>query len=88
MLPETDTKKDPVVVSKADDKAGSATGSALKLPDIPPVEDEGGEKTAEDSKTSSGRSSEPRKPSSTPPPYAPEDDFEALTKRFAALKKK
>jgi len=71
----------------ADDKAGSAIGSALKLPEIPPVEDEG-EKTTEDSKTTNRQSSEPKKPSSTPPPSAPEDDFEALTRRFAALKKK
>lgn len=47
-----------------------------KLPDIPPTESE--------------KSPPPEKPApkATAPPTPPEDDFEALAKRFAALKKR
>jgi vacuolar protein sorting-associated protein IST1 len=52
-----------------------------KLPDIPPTEDEGETK----SKTAATR-----KASTPPPKYnaPPEDDFDALTRRFEALKKR
>lgn len=44
------------------------------LPDIPPTEDQPEVK-------------KPAKPA-TPPPTYPEDDFDALTRRFEALKKR
>ncbi|KAF9270827.1 DUF292-domain-containing protein [Marasmius fiardii PR-910] len=48
-----------------------------KLPDIPPTEDE------DERKPQSGS-----KPTTTEPPPSYEDDFSALAKRFAALKKR
>ncbi|KAG7099856.1 hypothetical protein E1B28_001662 [Marasmius oreades] len=48
-----------------------------KLPDIPPTEDE-----------AEGKSQSSSKPTTTEPPPSYEDDFGALAKRFAALKKR
>jgi len=62
------------------DTAGPSTG-APKLPDIPPTED------AE----AKGKPAATTKSSTPPPVYnkaPPEDDFEALTRRFEALKKR
>ena len=50
-----------------------------KLPDLPPTEDEGDK----------GKPAAAGKAATPPPVYkAPEDDFEALTRRFEALKKR
>ncbi|KAJ7116792.1 regulator of Vps4 activity in the MVB pathway-domain-containing protein [Mycena crocata] len=69
--------------SNADDPA-----AILKLPAIPPAEGEGKEKKpTEDSKPKSGSTSV-KKSSPSPPDAAPEDEFDALAKRFAALKKR
>ncbi|KAJ6523592.1 regulator of Vps4 activity in the MVB pathway-domain-containing protein [Mycena capillaripes] len=74
-------EKEPTT-SNSDDPAAT-----LKLPAIPPVEGEGKEKKpTEDSKPKSGSTS--LKKSSPSPPEAPEDEFDALAKRFAALKKR
>jgi len=65
-------------------------GTTLNLPAIPPVEGEGKEKkpTADSSKPKSGGLTSTKKGSSPSPPDEPEDEFDALTKRFAALKKR
>ena len=67
-------------IPKASITSSSAGGRRTpKLPDIPPTEDEAKGKSAATAK------------SSTPPPIykaPPEDDFEALTRRFEALKKR
>jgi len=74
-------EKEPT--SNSDDPAAT-----LKLPAIPPAEGDGKEKKpTEDSKPKSG--SNPPKKTSPSPPDAPEvDEFDALAKRFAALKKR
>ncbi|TFY78397.1 hypothetical protein EWM64_g5616 [Hericium alpestre] len=58
--------------------AQSEDKSALKLPDLPPLEED-------DSKREDQKRAESKSPARSPPP---EDDFEALAKRFAALKKR
>jgi len=69
--------------SPALDTLGPSTGGRRtpKLPDIPPTEDEAGAK---------GRPAATTKSPTPPPMYRapPEDDFEALTRRFEALKKR
>jgi len=73
-------KKEPESSSNSDDPA-----TTLKLPAIPPVEGEGKEKDkkpTEDPKPKSGLKK------ASPPPDEPEDEFDALAKRFAALKKR
>ncbi|KAJ7109785.1 regulator of Vps4 activity in the MVB pathway-domain-containing protein [Mycena epipterygia] len=69
--------------SNSDDPAAT-----LKLPAIPPAEGDGKEKKpTEDSKPKSG-SNPPKKTSPSPPDAPEEDEFDALAKRFAALKKR
>lgn len=69
------------------DLRNADSSSTPKLPDIPPTEDE----KPKDNKSKSTDTTPP-KPSTTtsspPPPETPEDDFDALAKRFAALKKR
>lgn len=65
-------------------KAAGAPSNGRKtpnLPDIPPTEDE------DDGK---GKATKTTKAATPPPTYTapPEDDFDALTKRFEALKKR
>ncbi|KAJ7651497.1 regulator of Vps4 activity in the MVB pathway-domain-containing protein [Mycena polygramma] len=68
----------------ADDPAAT-----LKLPAIPPVEGEGKEKKpTDDSKPKSGSGTAALKKGPPSPPDEPEDEFDALAKRFAALKKR
>ncbi|KAJ7897308.1 regulator of Vps4 activity in the MVB pathway-domain-containing protein [Mycena olivaceomarginata] len=75
-------EKELVSTSNPDEPANT-----LKLPAIPPVEGEGKEKKpTEDNKPKSG-STAPKKGSPSPPDE-PEDEFDALAKRFAALKKR
>ncbi|KAJ4485614.1 DUF292-domain-containing protein [Lentinula aciculospora] len=62
-------------------EAASATPTTPKLPDIPPTEDEN-EKAGLSKEGSQGNNTAVIKPS------PPEDDFDLLTKRFAALKKR
>lgn len=69
-------------IPKASIASSSAGGRRTpKLPDIPPTEDEAEVK---------GKSAAAVKSSTPPPMYKapPEDDFEALTRRFEALKKR
>ncbi|KAF8915103.1 regulator of Vps4 activity in the MVB pathway-domain-containing protein [Mucidula mucida] len=67
------------------DRTESAPGNVdadLTLPEIPPAE----EKSSDSSKNVVD--SRPTPPKSPPAPESTEDDFEALNKRFAALKKR
>lgn len=69
--------------------AKSGGGLTPKLPDIPPTEDEkaGGEEKEKDVKRKTGGNTATEKtPARSFSP--PEDDFEALTRRFEALKKR
>ncbi|KAJ6623080.1 DUF292-domain-containing protein [Mycena sp. CBHHK59/15] len=78
-----DEEKEPMSISNSDAPAASPP----KLPDMPPAEGEGKEKkSTEDSKPKSGSTT--LKTSSPSPPEAEEDEFDALAKRFAALKKR
>ncbi|KAJ6520255.1 regulator of Vps4 activity in the MVB pathway-domain-containing protein [Mycena sanguinolenta] len=71
--------KEPESTSNSDDPA-----TTLMLPAMPPVEGDRKEKKAtEDSKQPKSALKK-----ASPPPDEPEDDFDALTKRFAALKKR
>jgi vacuolar protein sorting-associated protein IST1 len=80
-----DSEKVPASVTNSDAPVASST---LKLPDIPPVESEGKEKKpTEDGKPKTG-STTLKKSSPTPPEAPEEDEFDALAKRFAALKKR
>jgi vacuolar protein sorting-associated protein IST1 len=67
--------------------AKSSGGQAPKLPDIPPTEDQktGAEEKDGNEKTGGTIATEKASAHSFSPP---EDDFEALTKRFEALKKR
>jgi len=71
-----ETLDDPDLVTdqEASPKPPLKGDKAPKLPDLPPTEDE----------------TETKKPTKTitPPPTYPEDDFDALTRRFEALKKR
>jgi len=71
----------PLAVGSGVVDAAKTQQTTPKLPDIPPTEDEGETK---------GKASATLKSSTPPPKYnAPaEDDFDALTKRFEALKKR
>ncbi|KAJ7750234.1 DUF292-domain-containing protein [Mycena metata] len=79
-------------------KADEPGGATLKLPAIPPTESEAGgkEKKSSAADDSGGGGNKPKvgggggkKGSSTSPPAEePEDEFDALAKRFAALKKR
>ncbi|KAJ6601409.1 regulator of Vps4 activity in the MVB pathway-domain-containing protein [Mycena vulgaris] len=74
-------EKEPI--SNSDEPTGT-----LKLPAIPPVEGGGKEKKpTEDGKPKSG-SNALKKASPSPPDAPEEDEFDALAKRFAALKKR
>jgi len=79
---EEKEEKEPTSTSNSDDPA-----TTLKLPAIPPVESgEGKEKKPTDD--SSKPKSALKKGSTPSPPDEPEDEFDALAKRFAALKKR
>ncbi|KAJ7492215.1 regulator of Vps4 activity in the MVB pathway-domain-containing protein [Mycena latifolia] len=86
--PEGGSKTPAVEGEEKEPTANSDDPTAiLKLPTIPPTESEGKEKKpTDDSKPKSG--STPSKKTSPSPPDAPEDEFDALAKRFAALKKR
>ncbi|KAF7337604.1 hypothetical protein MSAN_02233700 [Mycena sanguinolenta] len=72
-------EKEPESTSNSDDPA-----TTLVLPAMPPVEGDHKEKKAtEDSKQPKSALKK-----ASPPPDEPEDDFDALAKRFAALKKR
>lgn len=58
----------------------SAANDVVKLPDLPPTEDMGSEKSGSATPTPATTKSHPKP--------AEEDDFEALQRRFAALKKR
>ncbi|KAK7063871.1 regulator of Vps4 activity in the MVB pathway-domain-containing protein [Favolaschia claudopus] len=76
---DAEGKEQVSTLSKSDDSA-----SNLQLPAIPPVE--GAEKKpTEDSKPKGGSTTQK---GSSSPPDEPEDEFTALAKRFAALKKR
>ncbi|KAJ3721953.1 DUF292-domain-containing protein [Lentinula raphanica] len=68
------------VLPNIEAEAASSVPSPPKLPDIPPIEDDN-EKASLLKESSQGKSAATN---STPP----EDDFDLLTKRFAALKKR
>ncbi|KAJ7269309.1 regulator of Vps4 activity in the MVB pathway-domain-containing protein [Mycena haematopus] len=71
-------EKEPESTSNSDDPA-----TTLNLPAMPPVEgDRKEKKLTEDSKPKSALKK------GSPPPDEPEDEFDALAKRFAALKKR
>ncbi|KAK7058647.1 Vacuolar protein sorting-associated protein ist1 [Paramarasmius palmivorus] len=73
-----DKTTEPITIKLPEAKDGLK--DTPKLPDIPPTEDEGDEKAKENKADV--------KPAKAAPAPPPEDDFEALTKRFAALKKR
>ncbi|KAJ7922832.1 regulator of Vps4 activity in the MVB pathway-domain-containing protein [Mycena leptocephala] len=73
-----DEEKEPTLTSNSDDPAAT-----LKLPTIPPVEGKEKKPTEDNSKPKSGSPAMKKSP-----PEAPEDEFDALAKRFAALKKR
>ncbi|KAJ7665356.1 regulator of Vps4 activity in the MVB pathway-domain-containing protein [Mycena polygramma] len=80
-----------VKVSASGDEEPTSDDPAatLKLPAIPPVEGEGKEKKpTDDSKPKSGSGTAALKKGPPSPPDEPEDEFDALAKRFAALKKR
>ncbi|KAJ3830269.1 DUF292-domain-containing protein [Lentinula raphanica] len=68
------------VLPNIEAEAASSVPNPPKLPDIPPIEDDN-EKASLLKESSPGKSA-----ASNPTP--PEDDFDLLTKRFAALKKR
>ncbi|KAF9021751.1 DUF292-domain-containing protein [Hymenopellis radicata] len=78
-----DTDEGGVKEPTGTDSAPDKVGADLTLPEIPPAE----EKSPDSSKNVVD--SRPIPPKSPPAvPETPEDDFEALNKRFAALKKR
>ncbi|KAJ7150330.1 regulator of Vps4 activity in the MVB pathway-domain-containing protein [Mycena filopes] len=81
-------KETTTATSKADNPAAS-----LKLPTIPPTESEEKQKKSADDgggkpKGVGGSAASKKGSSTSSPPDAPEDEFDALAKRFAALKKR
>ncbi|KAG8900896.1 hypothetical protein FRB99_005685 [Tulasnella sp. 403] len=77
----------PKPIATADKPAATGTPT---IPSLPPTEDEKPALAPAVKKTSSVSGSQPKAPSPAPPAPAGdvEDDFEALARRFAALKKR
>lgn len=80
---ETKSSSDSIPGTTNAVNAPSADQKTPKLPDIPPTD-------SEDEGETKGKAAATPKASTPPPKYnAPsEDDFESLTKRFEALKKR
>jgi len=85
----TKTEKQPVSIALPDLQTGS-TGSAPRLPELPPTEDEaqGKESSNHGKPKTAGAVIIKGSKTSPPPTETSEDDFDALTRRFAALKKR
>ncbi|KAJ7755058.1 regulator of Vps4 activity in the MVB pathway-domain-containing protein [Mycena maculata] len=81
--PKTLAVDDRVEESATTTSISDDPAASLKLPTIPPAEGEE-KKSTEDSKPKSA----PKKSSPSPPDEPEEDEFSALAKRFAALKKR
>lgn len=79
--------QEPAVKIAVPDMKNADSSSMPKLPELPPTEDE----KPKENKSKSPDTIPPKTSittSSPPPPETSEDDFDALAKRFAALKKR
>ncbi|KAF5384963.1 hypothetical protein D9615_001169 [Tricholomella constricta] len=82
-----DSERQPVVIDQADTQKGNRSDSNPKVSDTPPMEGDSPKSKDTQAKPPPYTSAKGAKASSSSP-EPPEDDFDALSKRFAALKKR